>query len=718
MVVLPANIFIRSSSIEMKKRLDPGSPLAPGATAKLIVDAAGLVTLGAHDVQAAGVVDLTAQTDVGAATSHVGRDRHVADGAAAVVLMLLTGVGHDVRFALVLLGVEHLVIQAMLLGQPLAEGLAFLDAGGAHEHGSTRLGHFLDLVHDGVPLRLLGEEDQVVLVVADHRAVGGDADHVQPVDLHELGGFGDGGAGHAGQSVVELEEVLQGDGGQGLGFLLDLHAVPRFLGFHRLVQAVRPLATDHQAPGEFINDHHFAVAHHILTILLVDRVGPQGVVDQVVPAHVVAHDIEPGADDLLGFLHTGGRHGRLLLFALDHVVLQMLDLVGFLLVEEVGAEVAELADNLLDGRLAGAETPGLLGDVAFLADALAGLLVGAALQRGQLLGDLVGLHILRGIIPGRAGDDQRSPGFVDEDRVDLVHDAEIALLLHLFLGGQFHVVAEVVEAELTVGAVDDIAVVGGHLQFGRLHVERVDGPDVDAELVERGEDPVAVALDVVVRHGDHVALHAFEHGEEAGQRSDDRLALPGLHLGDLAFAEHRAADELHIERAGAEGGATLGVDFAHRFVELRVDIDHQPALDRLLAAQHGGGGRVLDQSCRLGVELLRLGGELGDIELVLDFGVEDVADADVPIDRFAQNRHAFIHGFFVHAGLADLLAQGGGALGELRIGQGAHFWFQRVDALDAATVGLDQALVARAEDLREHLTGGIEYGHGMTSWAE
>ena len=33
----------------------------------------------------------------------------------------------------------------------------------------------------------------------------------------------------------------------------------------------------------------------------------------------------------------------------------------------------------------------------------------------------------------------------------------------------------------------------------------------------------------------------------AGKRRDERLALAGLHLGDLALVQHRAADELHVE---------------------------------------------------------------------------------------------------------------------------------------------------------------------------
>ena len=37
------------------------------------------------------------------------------------------------------------------------------------------------------------------------------------------------------------------------------------------------------------------------------------------------------------------------------------------------------------------------------------------------------------------------------------------------------------------------------------------------------------------------------------KRRDERLAFAGLHLGDTAFMQHHAADQLHVEMALAEG---------------------------------------------------------------------------------------------------------------------------------------------------------------------
>ena len=134
------------------------------------------------------------------------------------------------------LGVEHRVLDALLL-QLLGEHLGDLDRDRADEHRLARLVALLDLARDGCPLAVLRLVDLVVLVLPDHRPVRGDLDHLQLVDLHELGGLGDGRAGHAAELVVAAEVVLVGDRGDGLVLLLDRHAL---LGLDRLVQALRP----------------------------------------------------------------------------------------------------------------------------------------------------------------------------------------------------------------------------------------------------------------------------------------------------------------------------------------------------------------------------------------------------------------------------------------------------------------------------------------------
>jgi hypothetical protein len=117
-----------------------------------------------------------------------------------------------------------------------------------------------------------------------------------------------------------------------------------------------------------------------------------------------------------------------------------------------------------------------------------------------------------------------------------------------------HVVAQVVEAELGVRAVGDVAAVRrpavrllevvGHLGL--------DHPDGHAEgLVDRPH-PLGVALGEVVVHGHELDVHAGERVQVERERGDERLSLAGLHLGDAALVEHHPADQLDVEVAHAQ----------------------------------------------------------------------------------------------------------------------------------------------------------------------
>ena len=88
------------------------------------------------------------------------------------------------------------------------------------------------------------------------------------------------------------------------------------------------------------------------------------------------------------------------------------------------------------------------------------------------------LDVQVGRLLGGAGDDQRRAGLVDEDVVDLVHDREGVAALDLLAELRGHVVAQVVEAELGVGAVDDVA--GVRLLLLLVGLLVLQDPDGDA----------------------------------------------------------------------------------------------------------------------------------------------------------------------------------------------------------------------------------------------
>ena len=161
--------------------------------------------------------------------------------------------------------------------------------------------------------------------------------------------------------------------------------------------------------------------------------------------------------------------------------------------------------------------------------------------------------------------------------VDFVDDGVDVAALHHVLEPVLHVVAQIVEAELVVGAVGDVAVV---LLLAFLVVEAVhDDADRQPEEIVDLPHPLGVALGEIVVDGDDVDAAAGERIEIDRQRRDQRLAFAGLHLGNPALVQHHAADQLDVEMALAEG-ALAGL--AHGGEGRHQDVVERGALGELL----------------------------------------------------------------------------------------------------------------------------------------
>ena len=188
---------------------------------------------------------------------------------------------------------------------------------------------------------------------------------------------------------------------------------------------------------------------------------------------------------------------------------------------------------------------------------------------------------LRGIL-GRAGDDEGRARLVDQDRIDLVDDGVIEGPLDHRVQSILHVVAQVVEADLVVGAVGDVAGIG---RLALLVVEFVDD-DADGETEELVDPahPFGVAAREVVVDRDDVHALAGQGVEIDREGGDERLALARLHFGDLALVQDHAALELHVEVALAQG--PLG-RLAHGREGFRQQIVERFALGQALAELGG-----------------------------------------------------------------------------------------------------------------------------------
>ena len=170
---------------------------------------------------------------------------------------------------------------------------------------------------------------------------------------------------------------------------------------------------------------------------------------------------------------------------------------------------------------------------------------------------------------------------------DLVDDGEFMPALHHLRHVVFHVVAQIVEAEFVVGAVGDV---GGIGLAALVVVEAVhDHADAHAEEAVDLPHPFGVAAGEIVVDGDDMDALAGERVEIDGERRDQRLAFAGAHLGDRAFVQHHAADQLHVEMALL-----------------------QRALGRLAHGGEGGNGEIVERLAggELGAERLGLAAQL------------------------------------------------------------------------------------------------------------
>ena len=369
-----------------------------------------------------------------------------------------------------------------------------------------------DVVDDGVVLRHLGAIDEVGLVLADHRPVGRDRDDAELVDRVELGGLRLGRARHARELRVHAEVVLQGDRGERLVLVLDLDALLRLDG---LVHALVVAPSREHATRVLVDDEDLAVHDDVVLVLLEQLLG----LDRVVEV----------ADER----------------RVDGVV-EVVD--------------AEQVLDLRDARLEHADGALLLVDLVVAAAVLAAV---------QPLHDAGELDVpLRGDV-GRAGDDERRARLVDEDRVDLVDDAEVVAALHELGRVPGHVVAQVVEAELVVGAVGDVLGVLGPTLLGSHRAE--DAAGLHAEGAVHAAHQLGLVLREEVVDGDDVHALARQGVEVGRERRDEGLALTGLHLGDVALVQGGAAHDLHVEVPLAEGALARLADGGERLREEHVE---------------------------------------------------------------------------------------------------------------------------------------------------
>ena len=273
---------------------------------------------------------------------------------------------------------------------------------------------------------------------------------LQAVYVMQLSGFGVGGARHPGQTLIHAEIILKGDGGHGLVFTLDGDSL---LGFNRLMQTVRPAPPRHCAPGKLINNDNFALLDDVVHVFLEKRVSAQSRAD----------------------------------------VMQQVD-VGRIVKAAARLQKAGLSQYLFAGVM---PLFGQINLLALLVHRVVAIL--PILIRGlKLLDILIDRLIDLWIALAGAGNNQGCARLINQDGVHLINQPIAVAALNFVFPGQSHVVAQIVKAELVVGAVCDISLISGLPLLRFLLAD--DNADAETQGPVNGSHPFGIPPSQVIIH--------------------------------------------------------------------------------------------------------------------------------------------------------------------------------------------------------------------------
>ena len=350
----------------------------------------------------------------------------------------------------------------------------------------------------------LGLVDRVLQVDTLDGHVGRDLYDVHTVDVTEFTFFCQGCTGHTALLVEFVEEVLEGNGRQGAALLFDLDML---LGFDGLMQAVAVASAGHDTACKLIDDQDLVVLDDIVMVQMHQVVGPQGQDDAVLDLQVL------GVRQVLNMEET--------LHLADAFRGQVDD---FIL----------LIDNEITGLL--------------LLDAHDGVDLGQVIHvfaAFHLLGQDIAGFIDLGGLAALAGNDQRGPCFVDQDRVHFVDDGVMEPPQDQLTLVDGHIVTQIVKSQLVVGHVGDVASVG-FLTFRGGHAVEDNAYSQSQELVDLSH-PLRVSFGQVIVDGNDMDALSFQGVQVSRHGGYQRLAFTGTHLGDTALVQDDSADQLHTE---------------------------------------------------------------------------------------------------------------------------------------------------------------------------
>ena len=327
------------------------------------------------------------------------------------------GVRHDLRLQLVKLGVQHLMLQTVSLkdGGKLFRSV---DIDRAHQNGLSLGVRLLYRMKNSLEFFFSCFIDSVLLIDTCHRLIRGDRYHIHAVNVTELLFLRERRTCHARFFLKFIKEILEGNVGERLALPLHLHMLLRL---NRLMQTVGITPPRHDTPCKLIHDHNLIVGHHVILIAEHQVMRPQSQYDIMLDFQIFRIR---QVLDLEEALHLGNA----LCSQVHHLVLLVHDEVSGLLPLHAhdGIHLGKLFHVLAAGKLFRQNVARLVKFRGFAA------------------------------LPGY---NQRGSRLVDQHRVHLVDDGVMEISEHKLFLVDHHIVAQIIETQLVVGHIGNVAVV-------------------------------------------------------------------------------------------------------------------------------------------------------------------------------------------------------------------------------------------------------------------
>ncbi len=296
-------------------------------------------------------------------------------------------------------------------------------------------------------------------------------------------------AGHARNLAVHPEVVLDGDLRVGARFFLNKHA---FLGFDGLVEPPVVASAMQNTPRKLVHDEHLVVFNHVILVFSEERPGLQGLLKVVHQADILGAIQILYADGRFGFFDARIRHRDAFELLVDVVI-------------DLGLEPSG--------------------------------------HSGKGFVEFAGFRVGR-------GDNERRPGLVYENGVNFVDNGEVMTALDLIGWAISEVVAQIIETELMIRAVGDVASVG------------LAARDRSQKILLNEEGARRVARGVLCRFA--LFLHApFGIIEERAVRHEARHRKSQGAI-NLSHPHRIAASEIFVDRHDVNAPAGQGIKICRR----------------------------------------------------------------------------------------------------------------------------------------------------------